>query len=358
MARSPNSEIFSPDTIDIVHVCNRVVRRAFLLGDDSVSQKNYDHRKEWIEQLIERFARFFGLDVLTYAILSNHFHAVLRSRPDVVKDWRDEEVATRWLSICPPRKDRKGRPKPIRNSDIQSITSKPEKLQELRRRLSSISWWMRLLCQRIAQRANKEDDAKGKFWESRFKATRLCDDAAIVACSAYVDLNPIRAALAEQIEQSDHSAIGQRCEAQRMSDSTDGKPPTEQRPDRHLAPLTIDEKHDPLGPHPSSTGFRCSDKGFLYMSHEQYLELLHWTADHTVNGKPQLSTGETLPVLEKLKIDAEFWLTMCIAFDDIFTSFAATNAQTMQKVHRYNSDREATLSRSATMMLNAKNPKA
>ncbi len=107
MARSPNSEIFSPDTIDIVHVCNRVVRRAFLLGDDSVSQKNYDHRKEWIEQLIERFARFFGLDVLTYAILSNHFHAVLRSRPDVVKDWRDEEVATRWLSICPPRKDRR-----------------------------------------------------------------------------------------------------------------------------------------------------------------------------------------------------------------------------------------------------------
>ena len=47
------------------------------------------------------------------------------------------------------------------------IRHDPEKLQEIRRRLSDFSWGMRLLCQRIAQRANAEDHEQGKFWQAR-----------------------------------------------------------------------------------------------------------------------------------------------------------------------------------------------
>ena len=56
VARLPRVEIFSPDEVAIVHVMNRVVRRCFLLGDDPVTGKNYDHRKQWIEDLLKRFA--------------------------------------------------------------------------------------------------------------------------------------------------------------------------------------------------------------------------------------------------------------------------------------------------------------
>jgi hypothetical protein len=49
MARPNRSEVFSPDESCIVHVISRVVRRCFLLGDDPLTGKNYDHRKEWIE---------------------------------------------------------------------------------------------------------------------------------------------------------------------------------------------------------------------------------------------------------------------------------------------------------------------
>ena len=71
MARMAREEVFSPDEIAIVHVMNRVVRRAFLLGTDKLTGKNYDHRKPWIEDLIKRFATYFGIDVLTFAILSH-----------------------------------------------------------------------------------------------------------------------------------------------------------------------------------------------------------------------------------------------------------------------------------------------
>ncbi len=55
---------------------------------------------------------------------------------------------------------------------------------------------MRLLCQRVAMRANREDEENGRFFQDRYKAVRLLDEASLLACAAYVDLNPIRAGLA------------------------------------------------------------------------------------------------------------------------------------------------------------------
>ena len=75
-------------------------------------------------------------------------------------------------------------------------------IEELRSRLSDISWFMRELNQYIAVRANLEDKCKGSFFESRFKSQNLADDAAILTCMIYCDLNPIRAQIATSIETS------------------------------------------------------------------------------------------------------------------------------------------------------------
>jgi hypothetical protein len=50
---------------------------------------------------LEALASVFGIDVLTYAVMSNHIHTILRNRPNVVAGWSDEEVAVRWLSVFP-----------------------------------------------------------------------------------------------------------------------------------------------------------------------------------------------------------------------------------------------------------------
>ncbi|WP_246112407.1 hypothetical protein [Allorhodopirellula solitaria] len=161
-------EVFDPEEVAIAHVYTRVCRRCFLLGDDPVSGKNFDHRKVWIEEYLQQFAAYFGIDLVGFAILSNHFHLILRSRPDVVATWTDEEVARRWLMLCPHRRQADGSPMTPTQPEIQSIAGCPIKREVIRKRLSSFSWWMRLLCQRVAMRANREDEQTGRFIQDRY----------------------------------------------------------------------------------------------------------------------------------------------------------------------------------------------
>jgi REP element-mobilizing transposase RayT len=122
MARPSRGEVFDPDEVAIAHVFNRTVRRYFLMGDDAISGKNFDHRKVWIEEYLRQFAAFFGIDLICYAIMSNHFHLVLRSRPDVVATWDNREVARRWLMICPVR--RSADSQPVHQARQRSIRSR------------------------------------------------------------------------------------------------------------------------------------------------------------------------------------------------------------------------------------------
>ena len=185
MGRTIRRHLFSPDETAIVHVMNRTTRRCYLFGNDPLSGKNYDHRKSWFEKRLQLLASMFGIDLLCYTIMSNHFHLILRSRPDVVKTWDDTEVARRWLMLCPAQKDNDGMPLLPTELALNTIRNDEMLVAQIRRRLSDISWWMRLLCQPIAQRANLEDEATGKFFEARFKATRLLDETALLACATY-----------------------------------------------------------------------------------------------------------------------------------------------------------------------------
>jgi hypothetical protein len=147
MARLARAEVFAPAEVAVLHVMNRVVRRCFLLGEDPFTIKNYDHRKLWIEDLLERFSACFGIDLLGFAILSKHFHLILRSRPDVVTTWTDEEISRRWWMVCPFRRTSDGLPAEPNPAEIDTIQNNLEKLAAVRLRLSDIGWWMRLLCQ-------------------------------------------------------------------------------------------------------------------------------------------------------------------------------------------------------------------
>jgi hypothetical protein len=119
---------------------------------------------------LKRLAAQFGIDLLCHAILSNHFHLVLRSRPDVVAQWDDSEVARRWLMLCPLRRDAHGLPEEPSEFELNTLRKNPSRLAAVRSRLSDISWWMRLLSQKIAQRANQADEEIGKFWQARYRA--------------------------------------------------------------------------------------------------------------------------------------------------------------------------------------------
>lgn len=82
--------------------------------------------------------------------------------------------------------------------------------EKYRARLGDLFWFMRVLNESIARKANAEDQVTGHFWEGRFKSQALLDEQAVLTAMAYVDLNPIRAQMAETPEDSDHTSVAER----------------------------------------------------------------------------------------------------------------------------------------------------
>lgn len=317
MARLARGDVFDPAEVSVVHCINRCVRQAYLCGVDPHTGRNFEHRKAWLEQRLEFLAGQFGIDVLAFAILSNHFHLVLRNRPDVVAAWSDEEVARRWLRLCPLRKTPDGLPAEPTESDLATISKVPQRLAEIRRRLSDISWLMRMIAEPIARRANAEDQTAGRFWQGRFKAVKLLDEAAVLACAAYVDLNPIRAGLCETLEQSEHTSARRRI----ASEPTPANSQT--RPDGWLAPVALQEADAAPGPEPDCGGRRASTKGFLPLSTCEYLQLVEWTGRQFVRGKSRIP-DHVPPLLARLGIDATDWLSLAGNFGRLFHRVAGS----------------------------------
>ncbi len=187
-----------------VHCVARCVRRAYLAGD------GFAHRRVWIEDRLRFLREVFSCEVAAFAVMSNHVHIVVRMDPQAASEWSDQTVAERWLRVFPGHWDgdfaRRAADVEIDQSRLAAVVGDSGWIALRRERLGSLSWFMRCLCEVIARRANAEDDCTGRFWEGRYSSTPLLDKPALLACMAYVDLNPVRAAMASDIEQSDHTS--------------------------------------------------------------------------------------------------------------------------------------------------------
>ena len=93
MTRINRRDVLAEGEVQVVHCVNRCVRRGFLCGDDLVTTKNYDHRRQWIRHRLEFLAAVFGVECLSFSVMSNHFHCVLRTRPDVVRISRGQRLS-------------------------------------------------------------------------------------------------------------------------------------------------------------------------------------------------------------------------------------------------------------------------
>ncbi len=81
------------------HVVSRCVRRAFLCGEDAHSGQSYEHRRQWVVDKLGQLSRLFAIGVCAYAVMSNHYHLVLKVEPDTAANWSEREVAERWAAL-------------------------------------------------------------------------------------------------------------------------------------------------------------------------------------------------------------------------------------------------------------------
>ena len=206
MSAKPRSDVLKADEVGLYHCSSRLVRGCHLSGWDPLTGRDYSYRLDWVRDRFRELAGSMAIDVWDYAVLGVRLHLVLRNRPDVVRTWPDEEVARRWWYVCPPRKDADGSIPAPNPCEIGRLL---QGVDQYRRRLSDISWMMRLACQKIALRANREDGVGGRFFDGGFDCEELKTAADVLACSIYVDLNWIHAGPAETPQEQYRSVFDQ-----------------------------------------------------------------------------------------------------------------------------------------------------
>ncbi|WP_163392974.1 transposase [Enterovibrio norvegicus] len=271
------------DATPYYHCISRCVRRSFLCGYDNEQGKNFEHRRAWIEKRLLMLAQAFCIDVCAYAIMSNHYHVVLRINTDRANALAPVDIVERWLTFHqgPVLVQRFMKGEALSEAETEGCL---EIIDTWRERLSSISWFMRLLNQHIASEANREDQCTGHFWEGRFKSQALLDEKALAAAMAYVDLNPVRADIADSPESSGHTSVKSRIEALRS--------------DHANAEGLLVFAGYPRKDMPDGIPFRLID----------YLELVDWTGRQVRDDKRGQISSTLPPLLERLGIEPALWL--------------------------------------------------
>lgn len=282
-------KLISLDVTSWYHCTSRCVRRAYLCGRDKLTKRNLDHRKAWIEELLLELTTVFCIEVAAYAVMSNHYHVVIKVDQNRADSLTDQQVVERLLKIY------KGSDLIKRMALGDSFSSSEQKqltkdLQNWRQLLTDVGRFFGYINQTVARRANKEDDCTGRFWEGRFSSQAILDDASLIRVLCYVDLNPIRAKQTQTATQSPYTSIKQRTNS---SDSC-------------LVPFSKSNKTGS-----ESTGeitVELPNTNYIPMTFEGYCQLLDWTARKIKLGGDLSKISDPPASVEVFGFSEEQWM--------------------------------------------------
>lgn len=304
---SARRQLIDANATPFYHVINRCVRRAFLCGEDKLSGRSYEHRRGWIVDKIKTLSAIFCIDICAYAVMNNHYHLVLKIDVDKANSLTQKDIISHWCQIT------KGHAVATKYMNGDTLIDGESMLldgliTEWHERLSSISWFMRCLNEEIARKANREDECKGAFWEGRFKSQALLDEQALLACMMYVDLNPIRAGIADSLQSTDFTSIQERINSLKSPNHPLTIPVPQTSSSTNQAHIT----------HASLVQFdgaaHLNEQAGIPFHFADYLELIDWTGrairldkkGHIDNQRPKL--------LNELGIAPDAWLTSAKEF--------------------------------------------
>ena len=342
-------DIVNLDERGIYHCCGRCVRRAFLCGDDPYTGRNFEHRRGWVRDRLELLAEAFGIDVFTYAVMSNHVHLVVRNRPDLAAAWSAQEVLDRWAMVYPTGGGCAATATPsmpvagvvvdsgraeadsarrddcaVADDAAGGVAVDHARVEVLRQRLCDISWFMKALHEFIARRANREDHCRGRFWEGRFKCQRLLDEAAVLTCMTYVDLNPVRACMVKSLRDPQFTGAYDRIIAEQAKERLAGLGQSVAEEASAYASLTRAQQslqdRETVASSAADwlTSFGCDNPPVAGLTQQSYLELLDWTGRQIRADKPGYIPDSLAPLLEQFSIDTERWLGTVDHYGSLF----------------------------------------
>ncbi len=276
--------------------------------------------------------------------MGNHLHLVVRTDPNRVAAWTADDVAQRWAGAHPHLTSEGCEPWDA--TLIQAKACDAEWVARARGRLRSLSWFMKSIKEQLARRANRADGCTGHFWEGRFQSVSLLDDKAILACMAYVDLNPIRARMATTPEASDHTSVQARIQHRQVQEHVQlektGATPTSPPLGRFAeeARQAVAEQGHWLTPVSSLlTGIEQTP----LLNRDDYLTLVDQTGRVIRSDKRGAIPSHLAPILDRLELNLDAWMDLMHgggAFrGSAFGSMAARTREALRRGARWIIDR-------------------
>ncbi len=314
----PRKQLVSIDDTAFYNITTRCVRRSFLCGYDKFNGKSYEHRRNWIEQRIRLLSSIFAIEICAYAVMSNHLHLVIKLNPKEATQWSAKEVLERWRCLF------KGAPIVQRYAGGESLTPVEYEavdicMESYRQRLQSLSWFMKCLNEPIARQANKEDNCTGHFWESRFKSQALLTEQALLSAMTYVDLNPVRACIADTPETSEYTSI-----KERINPTFDLTEAVKQQ----TVLQSIRQFDLPVKPLLSFEGsLKNTEQSGIIFDLADYIDLVDWTGRAIRDDKRGAIAAHLPPILERLNIDIDAWLLQTQHFEREYQTLFAKHRQ-------------------------------
>ena len=173
------------------HCLSRVVDRRFVLGDEE---------REQFVAYMRLYERFCGVRVLTFCVMSNHFHILLEvPAPPEERgaDWSDERLLDHLECLYSKQQMGALRWELVHYREQKNTEAAEAFRERYLRRMWDLSEFMKTLKQRFTRWFNRHHGRKGTLWEERFKSVLVEDGHAARNMAAYIDLNPVRAKMVD-----------------------------------------------------------------------------------------------------------------------------------------------------------------
>ncbi|PAW75687.1 MAG: hypothetical protein B9S38_00905, partial [Verrucomicrobiia bacterium Tous-C4TDCM] len=190
------------------HVMSRTAGGEMVFGDVE---------KEAFRRLMWRLAKFSGVEILTYALMGNHFHILVKvpERAKFLKRFEGEAGEERLLEhlsllyskayISSLRQEIARVREAGREEEVELI------LEAFRKRFCDLSCFVKELKERFSRWFNKHHQRRGTLWMDRFKSVLVEDGEALRTMALYIDLNPVRAGLVEDPKNYRWTGYGEAC---------------------------------------------------------------------------------------------------------------------------------------------------
>jgi len=225
--------------------------------------------------------------------------------------------------------------------DKASLLKVHEYIEEWRERLGSISWFMRGVNETIARMAHLEEGCSGRFWEGRFKSQALLDEAAVLSCMAYVDLNPVRAGMEKDLYDSNFTSIQQRLYNYTTPKKSSSK--VEQGLTERISQQQELKQVQGLGEFPEASlvpfdgGSYTNIQSALPFTREDYFELVDVTG-RNIRGDKRGAIYRDIPsIVERLGIEPDYWIahiqnfcktySACVGSVDAISDYASKSGK-------------------------------